>query len=123
MDKIACSVLDKINSLAPLGRYVVISADEFFENFPEDAEADGAELRKALKSLTLGGFIDLKYSDGEMFCTAPLKVYEPEAPVETPEVKSAQTEKKQRGSYLLFLAAFAGGALGSLLVWLISALV
>ena len=123
MDKIACCVLDKINSLAPLGRYVVISADEFFESFPEDTETDGATLRKALKALSSGGFIDLKYSDGEMFCTAPLKVYEPEVPATELEVTTPPTEKKRSGWLVYFLAAFAGGAAGSFIVSLIFALI
>ena len=121
MDRISCCVLDKICTLAPLGRYVVFSADELFEAFPDDAEATITELKKAVKALTADGYIDLKYQDGEFFCAAPIKKpAEPQTATQPPQ----PTEKtKQAAPVAVLFAAFAGGALGSLIISLIFALV
>ena len=78
MDRICNAVLEKICSLASLGRYVIISEDEFFENFPDDSDKNEAELKKALRTLVSNGFIDLRYSSGDLYCAAPLKKYEPD---------------------------------------------
>ncbi len=127
MDRICVAVLNKICSLAPLGRYVIISEDEFFEDFPEDAEKNETELKKALKNLVSGGFIDLRYSSGDLYCAASLKKYEPE-PLPAPSAceSAAETatvsETPQKKRYLFtFLAAFFGGALGSVLAGIITA--
>ena len=124
MDRICCNVLEKICSLAPMGRYTVISAEEFFESFPEDAENSQAELKKALKTLVAGGFIDVKYSDGEMFCAAPLKKYVPEPEPHAPALQqTAEEPVKTRAAMPAFWGALAGGALGSLIISLIFAFV
>ncbi len=127
MDRISVAVLDKICSLAPLGRYVIISEDEFFDNFPEDSEKSDTELKKALRTLVSGGFIELRYSSGNLYCAAPLKKYEPEPePLPSPCEKTVETvyvkeEPKKKRGFLSFLAAFCGGALGSVIAGLIAA--
>jgi len=120
MDRICGSVLNKINSLASLGRYVIISEDEFYESFPEDADRSDSELKRAIRFLLSGGFIDVKYSGGNMYCVAPLKKYlpEPEEILPAP-VKAAETPAKTRNGLLTFLSAFFGGAAGSLIISLI----
>lgn len=126
MDRISCCVLDKICTLAPLGRYVVFSADELFEALPDDEEATITELKKAVKALTADGYIDLKYQDGEFFCAAPIKKPRPAPPAEpqTATQPPQPTEKtKQAAPVAVLFAAFAGGALGSLIISLIFALV
>ena len=124
MDRICCNVLEKICSLAPMGRYTVISAEEFFEVFPEDAESSPQEIKKALKTLAAGGFIDVKYSDGEMFCAAPLKKYVPEPEPPAPiQQEIAEEPVKKRKVLPAFWGALVGGALGSLIISLIFALV
>ena len=128
MDRICKAVLEKICALAPLGRYVIISEDEFFEDFPEDCEKSETELNKALRSLVSGGFIDLRYSSGDLYCAAPLKKYEPEpAPEPSPSAEEItetvyEPERPKMKIYAFaFLAAFCGGALGSIFAGLISA--
>ena len=126
MDRICNAVLEKICSLASLGRYVIIYEDEFFENFPDDSDKNEAELKKALRSLVSNGFIDLRYSSGDLYCAAPLKKYEPAPePIPSPEVRTETVcalKPPEKKIYIFaFLAAFAGGVLGSLVAGIISA--
>ena len=124
MDRICIAVLDKIRSLAGTGRFVVFSEDELFDAFPDGEERRDATLRGALKSLKESGFIDLKYSSGNLYCIAPLKNYEPEPIVEEIAPKPAENVPKVR--YIrgaTVISAFLGGALGSLIVSLIFAFI
>ncbi len=130
MDRICCCVLEKLSTLVPLGRYVVVSAEELFENFPEDADKSYSELKKALKTLNQDGYIDLKYQDGEFFCAAQLKNYsqpEPSAETVMPAVPPQTKPQEKRFKNAAFIPAFAGGLLGgaagSLIISLIFALV
>ena len=122
MDRICIAVLDKICSLAAFGRFVVFSEDELFDAFPDGEERREAVLREVLKSLKEDGFIDLKYSSGNLYCIAPLKNY---APVPEPEIIVPETDEKLpkvrhiRGA--IFISAFFGGALGILIVSLVFA--
>ena len=124
MDGICSAVLDKIFALGAPGRNIVISEDEFFEAFPEDCVKSEGELRKALKTLASGGYIDIKYAGGDLYCVTPIKnrvIEEPPAPVYTP---SAETLKPQEytlkySTLPAFLAALAGSALGSTVIALI----
>ena len=115
MDRICNAVLDRIFDLSPAGRYVIIAEDEFYEAFPDGSQKTYDELERVLSSLRGGGYIDLKYSRGDMYCVAPLKKY-----VELPE---EEPETKERKPDFTFLSAFAGSALGSLIVALIFALI
>ena len=123
MDRICIAVLDKICSLAAFGRFVVFSEDELFDAFPDGEERRDATLRGALKSLKEDGFIDLKYSSGNLYCIAPLKNY---TPLPEPEIAEPETRQKPpkvrhiRGA--IFISAFLGGALGSFVISLIFAL-
>lgn len=119
MDRICGAVLDRIFELSPAGRYVIIDEDEFYEAFPEESEKSYEELKRALNALRGGGYIDLKYARGEMYCVAPLKRYVEE---QLPPVDFVQPPKEKKFD-LVFLSAFAGSALGSLIVTLIFALI
>lgn len=126
MDRIGSALLEKINMLTGVGRYVIISEDEFFDCFPEGYDANEDRLKKALRGLIAEGYIDLKYSSGNMFCVAPLKKYEPEISPEPQRDAPAppQSPSGERTKALpLFLAAFAGGLAGSLLISLTFALI
>ena len=118
MDRICGAVLDKINSLSPAGRYVVIDEEEFNECFP-DGDENGDMLDRALTQLKEGGYIDVKYSRGDLFCIAPLKEF-----IEEDEPAAEETfEAPRRKFNFTFASAFLGGMLGSLIVSLIFALV
>ncbi len=125
MDRICESVFQKICSLAPLGRYVIISEDEFWEVFPEESERNETELDKALKKLISDRFIDVKYSGGDMFCVAPLKNYENAQPISVEPQTAQQDEKplKRQSALTVFFAALIGGALGSFIISLVFALI
>ncbi len=119
MARICGAVLDRIYALSPAGRYVIIAEDEFYEAFPDGSERTYDELNRALSALRSGGYIDLKYSRGDMYCVAPLKRYvEEELPV-----AFVPAEPKRKKFDFVFLSAFAGGALGSLIVAVIFALI
>ena len=123
MDGICSAVLNKINALGAAGRYFIVSADEFLEEFPEGAERDDAELKKAIKDLVSGGYIDVKYSSGNMYCVALLRNYVPEPDVPTTAITvSNSTESAKTSHRSLFWAAFAGGAAGGIVTVLISLL-
>lgn len=116
MDRICGEVLARIHALSPAGRYVIIDEDEIFEAFPDGSEKTYGELERVLSSLKQGGYIDLKYSRGDTYCIAPLKEYVKEAPPPAP----TKVQAKKRDN--IFISAFAGGALGSLIISLIFAL-
>lgn len=120
MDRICSAVFEKICSLASIGRYVIIAEDEFLECFPDGCERNEAELKKALKNLITAGYIDLKYSSGIMYCVAPIKRYIPEVTIDEPK---AQVPEKPKKALSPFWAAFAGGALGSLIISLVFAVI
>lgn len=118
MDTLSSGIMQKICDLTAIGKYVIVSADEFFETFP-DGEAESAQtLKRVLRALQTDGFIDLKYSGDDMFCVAPLK----EPPEELPTTPQKARYKMSDG-IKYFLCAFAGGAAGSFIATLIAGLV
>lgn len=126
MDGISSAVLNKLYALGDPGRYFVLSEEDFLETFPEDCPRDGAELRKTIDKLAAGGYIDVKYSGGNMYCAALLKPFteEPEPDEEDDGFDDyyGEPEVKKPRRALEFWGAFAGGALGSGLVcavWLL----
>lgn len=125
MDRLSCAVIQKIGSLAPVGRYVIISEEEFFECFPEDAQKSESELRKALRSLSGSGYIDMKYSSGDLYCVAQLKKYLPEPTPEPIPVPVKSKKKKIAAKICLspFWAAFLGGVTGSLIISLVFSII
>lgn len=124
MDRICFAVLEKICSLAAFGRFVVFSEDELLDAFPDGEKRSEAVLRGALKTLKEYGFIDLKYSSGDLYCIAPLKNYEPEPEPVKEEIKiEEETPKTRHMRGAIFIPAFLGGALGSLIVSLVFAFI
>ena len=78
-----------------------------------------------MTTLCKGGFIDVKYSRGELYCIAPLKTYteEPPAP-ESVEAEPILTEEPKRFKIdAVLVSSFFGSILGSMLITLIFAFV
>ena len=114
MDGICSAVLNKIYALGTPGRYFVISSDEFFDAFPEDCARDEGQLKKALRGLSADGYVDIKYSSGNMYCVALLKVIPEEQPQEDDFEDCYEPELMQKTAHVsAFWSAFLGGALGS----------
>lgn len=119
MDGICGAVMEKIKALGPSGRYFVVSADEFLDEFPEGAERSEAGLKRAIKSLCAEGYIDVKYSGGNLFCVAALKNYIPETPPPQKDLPIKDGSKPCKRVWC-FWAAFLGGAAGGILAALAS---
>lgn len=118
MDRICGAVLKKIEDSGERGKYAILAGDELLDAFPEGSEKTYNELERALGALTAAGYIDLKYSRGDMYCVAPLKEYTEEPQESAPERKKARLKLNPA-----FLPACLGGALGSAAVTLIFALI
>ena len=118
MDRICGAVLNKIHALSPAGRYVIIDEDELYDAFPEGFEKSFDELKRSLGVLIKQGYIDVKYSRGEIYCIAPLKRYEEAEPAFEPE-----EEVRRFRLDPVLVSAFAGSALGSLIISLIFAFI
>ncbi len=124
MDGIRSAVLNKLFALGDAGRYFVLSEEDFFEAFPEDCPHDGGELKKAIEELAAEGYLDVKYSGGNMYCTALLRepCGEPDgiAPEENDGLDDIyEPEEKKSTNMSAFWGAFAGGAAGSAIISLI----
>ena len=118
MDRICGAVLNKIHALSPAGRYVIVDEDELYDAFPEGEIKSFDTLKKSLTLLIKQGYIDVKYSRGEVYCIAPLKRYEEEIIIEEPEEKVSRFRLDP-----VLISAFAGSALGSLVIALIFAFI
>lgn len=118
MDRICGAVLEKIRQASPAGRYVIIAEDEFIETLPEGTEFADGDILRALTFLKGEGYIDVKYSRGDMYCVAPIKEFEED---EIDEVEYVPAKRKLFDP--VFVSAFLGGALGSLIISLIFAVV
>lgn len=118
MDEICSAILTKLCDLGEVGNFLILEEEELFEIFPEGAEKSRTVLDEALKRLKASGFIEIRYSRGNLFCLAPLKKFEKFEPL--PEIKIEPNLKK---SYVLFagcsftfsfLGAFLGGLIAGL---------
>ena len=126
MDGISSAVLNKLYALGDPGRYFVLSEEDFFEAFPEDCPRDGAELKRTVEKLEADGYIDVKYSGGNMYCIRLLK--QPPETYEQPEEDDGlddyyESAERKTSHMSAFWGAFAGGALGSAILWAASLIV
>ncbi|MDE5765975.1 MAG: hypothetical protein K2I17_02255 [Clostridia bacterium] len=103
---------------AGTGGYKIYYEEELLDALPEDMR-NRETLEAALKNLTGGGYIDVKYARGSTFCICSFKKYEPvvkeqpetEETTDTVEVLSAPSIPKKFYA-ISALCAFAGGAVG-----------
>ena len=104
---------------AGTGGYKIYYEEELLDTLPEDMR-NRETLEAALKNLTGGGYIDVKYARGNAFCICSFKKYEPVIKEEPATEETAaeivavnQTPSIPKRFYAISaLCAFAGGAVG-----------
>lgn len=101
---------------AGIGGYKVFYEEELTECLPENMR-NRETLEAALKNLSGGGYIDVKYARGNTFCIASFKRYEAKKTEAKPEVSVTETASERplisKKTYLaLSLCAFLGSAAG-----------
>lgn len=112
-----CTTLSAQLYQAGTGGYKIYYEEELLDALPEDMR-NRETLEAALKNLTAGGYIDVKYARGSAFCICCNKKYEP-AP-EQPAADATDEETAvapvpslpKRVYAAMALCAFAGGAVG-----------
>lgn len=95
--------------------YKIFYGEELLQSLPQEAR-NAKTLEGALQLLVDGGYIDVKYAKGDAFCIAALKEYCP------PEKKKRKLNVNPNFAFLT-LASFCGSALGSCIIFLISAVI
>ncbi len=108
---------------AGMGGYKIFYEEELTECLPENMR-NRETLEAALKNLSGGGYIDVKYARGNVFCIACFKRYEAKKPEEKPEAvvtesvitKPALSKKTYVAiSLCAFLGSAAGGCVAAVL--------
>ena len=99
-----------------LGGYKIFYEEELTECLPENMR-NRETLEAALKNLSGGGYIDVKYARGNVFCIASFKRYETKKPEEKPETVvtesvSAKPAISKKTYVAISLCAFLGSAAG-----------
>ena len=114
-----CTTLSAQLCEAGTGGYKIYYEEELLDALPDDMR-NRETLEAALKNLSGGGYIDVKYARGNAFCICSFKRYEPVVKEEPAPVEAAadavavnQTPSIPKRFYAISaLCAFAGGALG-----------
>lgn len=122
MDEIYKALTDKIKESG--GAYGVYYEGELSDVFPDD-KRDRSELLKALKVLSDGGYIDVRYAHGNAFCIAFLKDFEMKkesAPVLSDDSKKYEYKPSVKALLSLCAAAFSGGLLSGAICFIAGAL-
>lgn len=122
-----CTKLSASLCEAGMGGYKIFYEEELSECLPENMR-NRETLEAALKHLSGGGYIDVKYARGSTFCIACLKKYEaPEArpePETAPAVSESAKPALSRAAYIILsLSAFLGGAAGGCVAAAIAAVI
>jgi hypothetical protein len=107
MDEICAAIAAKIFT-ASGGEYAILYEDELLDAIADETQKNREVLQAALKVLINGGYIDVKYARGDVFCIAALKKYEQPQPIS--EIKKPTSARTFFGKE--FLLAFLGGLLG-----------
>ena len=69
MENLSIKILDALFDLCDGENYVILDQEDILASYPE-AQLDADELAEILESLTVEGFIDLKYADNTEYCVA-----------------------------------------------------
>ena len=121
MDDVCRAIFEKVKS-ACAGGAAVFDYGEL-AGAVEGEELSAEKVDDAVKKLCGGGFIDIKYARGNLYCLAPIREPEKEAAAEEPS--PTVVEVKQKFSFkcavLYCAAALVGGAAGSAIACAIAA--
>jgi hypothetical protein len=115
MDEICEALATKIYT-SSRGGYAIFYEDELFDEMPKSEDKNRETLEAALKKLSSGGFIEIKYARGNAFCMAGIKPYE--KPVLTPItqiVKGYDGVNHKRVLLYSSFGALIGGILGGVI--------
>ena len=125
MEEICFSLANTLCS-SGMGGYKIFYEEELLEALPEDMR-NRETLEAALKNLTGGGYIDVKYARGSAFCIACNRKYELAPKIEkTVDAEAAAPAEAvvnipKKIYAVLALSAFAGGALSGCLAAVLGA--
>ena len=119
MDEICVELSAKLEESAANG-YEVFFEEELLEVIPENTR-NRETLEAALKLLSSGGYVDVKYARGNAFCIASLKRYSlPDIPEQTDIIQPVtECSTQVRVPFIVYLlvtfCAFLGGLAGTLI--------
>ncbi len=117
LDRRTGLLLNKINELCDGGSYMIVEESELLSCFPERYGVDGDGLAQMLRHLEERRMVDIKYSDGGVYCLCPLpdgRLY-----FENEKKERGDVFRRRRDTVLLtVLGAFLGAFIGSVTVWL-----
>lgn len=125
MEAIVKAIFEKVKNTCGDGGYAIIDSAEFADALPDGIRKSHEEIDGALKELQKGGFIDIKYARGDMYCVAALKNALPDEeekqPAEcSPTVIEVKEKFNVKAAALYSAFAFLGGAVGSAIISLIA---
>ena len=118
LDKRTSFLLDKINEICSEGGYKVVETEDLITAFPPSLGADKEGIRQMMHYLAEHKYIDIKYSEEELYCISPL----PEGRMYFENAKEAKGSSfRHRRDTVLFtaLGAFLGAFVGSVFVWIL----
>lgn len=121
LDKRTTVLLDKINDLCREGSYKIVDEEELVSCFPARFQTDADGLRHMLDYLSDHRYVDIKYAEDGVYCLCPL----PEGRMYSENAHQARSDvlRRRRDIVLMtVIGAFVGAFAGSLVAWLISAI-
>lgn len=118
LDKRTAATLFVINGECADGAYKVIEAEELIAKLPSKLATEADGLKQTLKYLKEREYIDIKYSDNDVYCLFPLpkgRLY-----FENENAKTAEAHTHFRQFlFTAFLGAMAGAIIGSIITALV----
>lgn len=107
--------MKRIDELCNDGKYKIIDEQDLISSFPSDYNVTRESLKEMLSYLYEHNYINIKYSDGGMYCVCPL----PAGRIFLEKSKEVSNENKNK--YLLpalvsFFGAFTGAFFAALAV-------
>jgi hypothetical protein len=120
MDEICEALATKIYT-SSRGGYAIFYEDELFDEMPKAEDKTRETLEAALKKLSSGGFIEIKYARGNAFCMAGIKPYEkPEPEATTQIVKGYEGVNHKKVLLYSSFGALVGGVLGGVISFVVA---